>query len=76
MRSLSGSSLLEGDPAGRAAVQPSINVTVDKVSVWLPSISLYIVSALSANLGDLVQSVAKRSSEDDAIKAAEVRLRA
>lgn len=71
VKDLTGRKVWEG-PQPISETTAAINVTIAKVASWLPSTSIYILSALFANLKELAQVIDKRSSEDDAIKASQV----
>ena len=74
LKDLTGSKALEAQEVKCAAKKQhhAVSINVDRVSVWLPSVSLYILASLSANMGELLHVIDKRSSEDDAIKASQV----
>jgi hypothetical protein len=61
----------DGDLAA-ASPSPACEINVEKVSVWLPNTSSYILAALAANVADLCQSVGRRSSDVDIIKPSQV----
>lgn len=70
LRDMAGTGRLESSQTDYR--QPGIDISIDKVSIWFPSTTLYVLLAFSANVRDLGESIAKRSSEEDAIKASQV----